>query len=248
MNLGEMRLDVRDRIGERTANFWSDEFINRKLNQAQLRFAREEKWTWLYAVQVNIPVPVNTMKVELMDGIDWTRHFGLTLYRDGSDIPILPKRVSPLHGRNHRQQEYTTGEPRYWFPSTMVKNTYESGDPSEWAHVAELVPAADQAYTAEVYFMREPTKMVADEDECDLPEAYQEAVVAWATAQCWLKDLNGGRKAQEEFNLYNTVLDQAKQDHLALAAGESVTWGGDDIRDVPTNWLHRMLFHTPLGG
>lgn len=249
MNLGEMRLDVRDRIGEKTPNFWTDEFITRKLNAGQTRFAHEEKWHWLYALQSNIPLLSGTNQIELIDGIDLTRHFSLTLYKSGSTEPVLPKRVTAHTGARLRQRHTTVGEPAFWYPVSMVKNTYGTGDPAEWSHVIRVVPSTDQAYTAEYFYLREPTKMVAEDDECDIPESYQEAVIAWATAQCWLKELNGGRKAQEEFNIYNTVLEQAQADMKENAHDTISSWGGDPVdRPTPIDELKKRLFTVPLGG
>lgn len=247
MNLLEMRTDVRERLGERTPNFWTDPFINNKINQGQTRFAREEKWPWLYAVQENIPLAQGANTVELIDGIDWTRHFALALYREGAAEPVLPKRVTAWTGLRLKQR-HTAGEPQFWYPAGMVINEYPDGDRWEGAHTAKLVPAADQAYTVEYYYIREPERLVNDADETIIPEAYQEAIVAWATAQCWLKELNGGRKAQEEFDIYNTVLEQAQADYKESAQDTTFSWGGDPInRPTPRDELLRRLFTTPLG-
>lgn len=248
MNLLEMKTDVRERLGERTPNFWTDPFIINRLNQGQTRFAREERWPWLYAVQENIPLAQGADTVELIDGIDWTRHFALALYKAGDTAPILPERVNTFTGLRLKQQHSTVGEPAFWYPSGMVINAYPDGNIWEGAHTAKLVPAADQAYTVEYYYIREPDKLVNDEDESIIPEAYQEAIVAWATAQCWLKEINGERKAQSEFNLYNTVLEQAQADYKQTAQDSAPSWGGDPVRR-PTRReeLHRRLFSVPLG-
>lgn len=248
MNLLEMRTDVRERLGERTPNFWTDVFINNKINQGQTRFAREERWPWLYAVQPNVPLGQGGNTIELIDGIDWTRHFALALYKSGDSTPILPKRVNTFTGLRLKQKHTGVGEPGYWYPAGTVTNVYGDGDKLEVAHTAKLVPAADQAYTVEYYYIRQPDKLVADTDESIIPEAYQEAIVAWATAQCWLKEINGERKAQSEFNIYNTVLEQAQKDYKSMAQDESHSWGGDPVgRPSPKDELLRRLFTQPLG-
>lgn len=248
MNLLEMRTDVRDRIGERTENFWFDTFINNKLNEGQRRFCREERWTWLQAIQSNIPVAEGTTNIELIDGVDVSRHFGLVLYKENSNEPIYPKRVSAPTALRLLRRHNTTGEPLYWYPAQTVTNTYGTGDALETASVVKLVPAADQGYTAEYFYLRDPGNMDSDSDECTIPEAYQEAVIAWATAQCWLKELNGERKAQSEFNLYNMVLTQAQRDQKELAADEDISWGGDEYNKVQVRELPRRLFAGgPLG-
>lgn len=249
MNLAEMRADVRERIGERSANFWTDTFITRKLNEGQRRFAREDRWTWLQAIQTGIPVPEGTSSIELIDGVDVSRHFAVVLTYEGGDVPVIPTRIKAPNARQMQKLYTTSGEPMYWYAAQTVTNEYESGDALEVASVIKLVPAADKAYTAEYFYIRDPADMVADEDECEIPEAYQEAVIAWATAQCWLKELNGERKAQSEFSLYNTVLSQAKADQAGLALDEKLSWGGDEYKNVPYNDLHRRLFAGgPLGG
>jgi hypothetical protein len=84
----------------------------------------------------------------------------------------------------------------------------------------------------------------ADEDEPDIPEQYQDAVISWATGMLWLKELNGGGKAQEQFTLYREVLDQARLDQKQLSIDEAIVWGKQDPEPLipsPREWYARHL-------
>ncbi len=59
-----------------------------------------------------------------------------------------------------------------------------------------------------------------EDDVPDCPIQYHEAIVALATGNLWTKELNGGTKAQEQWNIYNMILAQAKKDLKANADDE----------------------------
>lgn len=228
MNLSTMVADVRDRLSEREENFWSDTHIKAALNEGQNRFCHAEEWYWLISKQPNINVPQGSSEVELIDGVDISRHFALTLRPvTGTQRLILPRRTTPYNGLRLLQQNSGTGEPRWWYVTRTVYNSYEDGT-VEAANIITLVPSADQSYVAEYLFFRQPDTLVNDLDKSIVPEQYQGAIVAWATAQMWLKELNASAKAQEQFNIYNTILEQAKDKQQQVASDEVISWGSDE--------------------
>jgi hypothetical protein len=259
MQRDEMVAEVRERIGENTPNFWSDAFIIRNLVQGARRFNNEERWHWLYTVQPNIPVNAGNPNVELIDNVPTNRHFALRLTKvgDASARTIFLKRVDVAQGLKLGHRYYQSGEPAWYYIVSSVANAYLDGDTAT-AVIVKLVPTPDVAYLAEYVYLRDDPGLAADTytvgdagaaSEPRMPESYHEAVVAWATAKCWLKELNGERKAQSEFNIYNTVLDQARKDHVSQSFDEQLAWGEDDYPLIRENELHRRLFAGgPLGG
>jgi hypothetical protein len=240
MTLTEMIADVRERVGERTPNFWTDEFITARLNEGQTRFAREEKWQWLQTVDDAGQLTAGDNTLDLQTNVDFNRHFAIALYTVADpSTPIVPKRVRPTEALRFRDRYTTDAEPLYWY---LVQTNAGAAE-------VRFVPSADQTYDVEYFYFRDPAPLVNGADESDIPPAYQEAVLSWATAQCWLKELTAERKAQAEFNIYNSVLEQARTDQQSLAIGESIRWGGDEYKLTRQNLLHRMLFAGgPLGG
>lgn len=237
MNLAEMRTEVRERIGERTENFWKDTFIDRHLKDGVRQFVNEERWHWRYATQKNIPVAAGQSDIELIDHVDFSSHFGLVLTKDSDSTGrlYLPRRVSPANGLRLRRDYTTASTPEWYYLSRAKKNTYEDGEDAT-ALVVTLVPTPDEAFTAEYTFMATDIGLKDDTDEPELPLPYHMAPVAWATAQCFLKESNGGTKAQEQFNLYNAMLEKAMQDHKELAADEIIGWGREEPEFRGRSW------------
>lgn len=248
MNKAELREDVRERIGERVENFWLDTFIDRHLIQGVRRFNNEERWPWLLTKQGNIPLPAALSTIELIDNIPVNRHLGLVLHPD-TDLTtdLVLKRVSLPEALRHIQDYAgTASTPTMYFSATALANAYDDGDTAT-AVTLTVLPTPDVDYTADFYYYRDDLVVLeTDEDEPRLPESYQDAVIAWATAQCFLKELNGGNKAQEQFNLYATILEQAKQDLKELPEDRIITWGGGPSEDLPV-WPYDWVLQGPVG-
>lgn len=225
------RAEVRERLGESQADFWSDSFINRQLNEGIRRFCYEERWTWLLAIQRNIPVAAGNSELELIDDVDANRHFTLVLRPagDNTDTQLaFPKRVPPDVGYRLRLRYSARGTPLYYYMSHVQENTYPDGDRAP-ALIAHLVPTPEKGYTAEYVFYKHPKDFADGQDISGLiPRQYVEAPIAWATAMCWLKELNGSGKAQEQFNIYNAILAQARKNEKELSVDEPLIWGGEE--------------------
>lgn len=237
-----MRTDVRERIGERVENFWLDTFINSKLNEGRRRFCNEEDWEWMFTTQSGITVPQGSSTIELIDDVAVNRHFSLVLTKSGDDDLYLPEKVSPGKGVQLRAKYTTASTPRWWYTTGNITNDYGGGDIAV-AQIVRLVPTPEVQYTAEYNFIRNPGKLSLDTDEDrDIPEAYQDAAIAWAAAQCFMKELNAPAKADEQLGLYADVLRQARAHHLGNAVDELTVWGKDAPEDYGTvsQWPPRM--------
>ena len=229
MNLGTIKTEVRERLGETTEeDFWKDTQVIRAINEACRRFSQEEKWPWLYTTYTGLTVSAASPSFELIDDVNPSRHFGLALTKQGdtSGRLILPRLISPGDGLRVRAElAGLKGEPRYCFISAMVRNTYAENDPEGMAAVVKILPIPDATYDVEYSYIRDPKVLAADDDEADIPDTYVDAVVSYATGILWLKELNGGGKAQEQFNLYNVVVDQARRQMKEMALDETLVWG-----------------------
>jgi len=254
MHFETMRAEVRERLGETSAyDFWPQEFIDRALNQAVRKFCAEERWPFLQAIQANVPVAAGDPAVELIDDLDLNRHMVLSLLPDGSTNDgqlVFPRRVSPETGFKMRRRYNSRGEPQFFYVAYATTNTYGgSPTPAAQALVLRLVPTPLVAYDAEYVYFQAPTGEYTDGDEPPVPEQYIEAVIAWATAMCWLKELNGSGKAQEQFNIYNAVLTGAQRDLKSFGNDEIVAWGAAEP-EYPSDRFERerTFMNFPLSG
>ena len=228
MNLATAKAEVRERLGETTEeDFWKDAQVLRALNEAQRRFSLEEKWPWLYASYQAADLAQGATSIELIDAVDYSRHFSIALTKVGGDGRIvIPRRITPAQGLTVKQKYAgARSEPRYYYLHRTVRNIYDEGVPNALANIAEMVPAADATYNVEYQFIRVPDELETDEQELDCPRPYQEAIIAYATGLLWLKELNGGGKAQEQFNIYNIVVEQGRNELNGIDLDQTVVWG-----------------------
>jgi hypothetical protein len=244
MNVGECFEEVRNRLGEDVQNFWSDTAIYRALNQAIQRFSHEARWTWL-VMACEIDVTAGTTEIQLIDDVDFTRNYNLILVPTTGDRDLVkPAKVDPHRAADLRKRYYSanSGPPQFFYHDHRVINEY---DPAGFGELSDsgrtigaairIIPAADQDYTAELRYYRNVRLLSVDDitDVPDCPIQYHDAIVALATGNLWLKELNGGGKAQEQFNLYNSILDQARIDQTANANDEVQVIGSTPARWVP---------------
>lgn len=221
MTFAEMIEEVRERIGERTENFWKTTFIKRHLNDGVRRFHHEEEWPWLWTLKENVAVGAGSHTFQLEDDIDFGRHFNLALTKvgDSSGAIVIPKRVQAGRGLALRSQFYQQDIPQ-WYALY--------GSDADDATKIRLFPTPAVAYTLEYIYLREDTDMTADANVPKMPLGYHMGPVAWATAQCFLKENTGvgSNKAQEQFNLYNEIVEQARAELEKFAYDEVLRWGG----------------------
>ena len=237
MTVATMKTEVRMRLGENAADFWQDADIIRALNEAQHRFDAEEKWPWLQTEVTAQTVAANVTTFALTGNVDVTRQFSVMLTPNTQTMPIAgPTRVDPSKGMELRRTLYTPAtSPLYYY----LVNIDQSAVPHiRWVPVPTVVHSMDYLY------FRLPGDLIADSDCADIPVQYTEAIVSWATATLWLKELQGGVKAQEQFNIYNAVLAQAREESLSQADDDILSWGGEEPRGDnlfrDPNWPPRL--------
>jgi hypothetical protein len=213
MDLEDIRTEVRDIIGEETADFWSDAELNRYINEALRRLVGENRWSWL-----------------LTEGVADYRHLNFLLTRSGDTRPYLPKRVTPARGFRLRQTMYTSqAYPAFFYVASVTDDT---GDHQT---TVRFVPTPTGTVDVEFQYYRVPATLDGDEDVPDVPVQYHKAIVHYAAGTAWLKELNGGAKAQEQYNLYDSIIAQARDDEESASDDEVLTWGGASETELGTS-------------
>lgn len=219
MDRTTMVAEVRRRLGEDSPDFWADSDIIRNLDQAVVKFTREEKWPWLYTVgagTLNTGVSTFTLPAD----VDFSRAFNLRL-TFASEQPIMPRRVGAVEGYNLATRHFNdTGAPKWFYVASGAQ------DGVTMEYTLRFVPAADKNYTLDYLYLRRPAALSAGTAEPDMPEDYHEAVVAYATAKLWQHEIVGGDiKAREQFNIYNDILTNARRELYVLQDDEEIVWG-----------------------
>jgi hypothetical protein len=223
----EMRTDVRERIGEDQADFFTNAEVDRAINLAQTTFTAEELWPWLFTEWVST-VAAGQDTLELPDNVSIHRTFNLSLLGDpgGSNLQRskMLERVTPEEGfRIRHSYEALTQAPTYYY---LTSATVENG---ETIYVIKLTPVPDLDYDLEALYLRVPLDLSADGDTPDLPQEFHPALPAWAAGHLYLKEMDISQKANEQFQLYYGVLAQAKK-LLEVQVDENVAWS----RELPT--------------
>lgn len=224
MDFATCLAEVRDRLGEPTENFFKTTAIKRALNEGHRRFCYEDEWPWLQRAATGT-LALNDETKAIQSAIDPLRQVILQLTPDTGDTRIRAvKRVSLVQGeelrRNYSGSAVVADEPLYWYLLT--------GGASPYANTIRIVPKADKAYDWTMVYFAQPVELTADADLPLIPDQYQMAVVHYATAQCWRKELNTSAKGQEEMGSYLQVLDNAKRNTKSQAIDEKLVWGGQD--------------------
>lgn len=229
MDLSTMRTEVRDIIGEDTADFWSDAELNRYLNEAQRRFIGENRWSWLLTEGTGT-LYASDPEFILTEGVADYRHLNIMLTRDGDTRPYLPTKVSPARGFQLRTAYYTAQAYPQWFYVTSAAD--DDNDGEFWTTV-RFIPTPTDDLDIEFQYYRTPATLDGESDAPDMPVAYHKALVHHAAGTAWLKELNAQGKAQEQFELYDAVVRQALDDEESSPDDDFLVVGGDDNGSVP---------------
>jgi hypothetical protein len=216
--LADIRTDVRERIGEDTADFFTDAEVDRAINLAQTTFTAEEPWPWLYEEWAsNLAEGQETL--ELPDNVSIHRAFNLSIFGGSLSRGRILERVEPQAGfRIRHEYEGTVRAPIYYYLTSA------SVDASASIYVVRLTPVADTDYDIEAQYLRVPVELSAPTDVPDLPVEYHPALPAYAAAHLFLKEMEISQKAQEQFQMYFGVLAQARK-LLEVQVDEQVSWG-----------------------
>lgn len=226
MNLGTMRTEVRDVIGELTADFWTNAELNRYLTEAHFRFIGEATWPWLLT-EATGSLAAGVDDLDLPDGVDFTKNINISLTPEGETRLYQPVRVSPSKGFQLRTMysSTTTAQRPSWFYVTSVADG--SGE-ALFTTTIKFVPTPTDTMEVEYQYFRQVPDFTADSDVPDLPVEYHKALVHYAAGTAWLKELNGGPKGGEQFELYALVVEQAKREFFAEPNDTPLVMGKDE--------------------
>ena len=219
MNLGEARTEVRERLGEIEADFFTDAEINRAINEAILRFSMEERWPWLYTEGTDaIAVDENTL--ELPVNVSPNRAFNVSIGGDVISPPRPLERVTPEAGFRLRSVYAShNGMPRWYYLTAVAI------DGSGTMYSMKLVPTADQDYDIEYQYVRVPDAVVSDTDVLDAPDEFVDAIPAWAAGKLFLKEFSVSQKANEQFSIYGDLVNKARAEFKEPGVDQVVAWG-----------------------
>ncbi len=213
MDLADLRLEVRERVNELTADFYTTDEVDRAINEGIRRFAAEEPWPFL-VTEWTSSIAAATTDLDLPSDISLTRVFNITISGDNLITPRSLERVTPQEGFRLRQTYFNrTGSPRYYY---ITKSNLPDDEAPPTIYTAKVIPTTDAEYDVEAQYMAVPTVLTGE---------YQEAIVAWATGKLFLKELAISQKANEQFGIYRMVLDQARKDLKGFNIDETVAWG-----------------------
>lgn len=224
MNRSDIRTEVRDIIGELTADFWTDAELNRYINEALRRFAGENRWSWLLTEGTGA-LTAGDPEMYLTAGVADYRHLHMMLTKDGDTRPYLPKRVTPARGYQLRQVHYTASAyPLYWYVVGMSSPDTDG----EYVTTVRFIPEPTNDVDVDFQYYRVPADLDGDSDVPDVPTAYHKALVHFAAGTAWLKELNGGPKATEQFSLYDAVVTEALGDEEGSPDDDFIVVGGNN--------------------
>lgn len=114
--------EVRARLGELTADFWTGNEVYRALNEGLKRFAAQEQWPWLFTRVTNGSLAASTEDFVLPSTVDFSRFFHVQCYFSGDSRPRMPRRVTPSEGIRLGMQYYTdTQEPVAYYISAGAR-------------------------------------------------------------------------------------------------------------------------------
>lgn len=224
MNRGDIRTQVRDVVGETTADFWSDAELNRYIQEAHFRFLQEERWPWL-VTEGTSQLTAGDGELELTEGVAASRHVNFTLTKSGDTKSYQPVRVDASKGFQLKSRFYQAGSYPGWFYITSVADSDDGGD---YTWVARFVPEPSSDMDVDFQYTRTPVEFSGDNDTPDVPLEYHKALVHYAAGLAWLKELNGAAKAQEQFDLYAGVVAQARVEFQAEPDDTPLVMGKDE--------------------
>lgn len=216
--------EVRARLQELVADFWTANEVDRALDEGVTRFAQEELWHYLWTNKTSVALTANTATLTLEPGVSFERSFNLLVAFSGDDRPRRPMRVGPAEGYELRQRFYTaSSEPIAYY---MVSQGASGGATGSGAYIPTIrfVPAMNRAATIEYQYIRDPYVATATQ-HLDVPDEYAMGPVAWATGHLFLKELQFSQKADEQFALYRKVVDDARKNLRKLQPDTNLAWG-----------------------
>lgn len=154
MDTGTAKEEIRARLQELSADFWTAAEVLRAINEGVNRFSQEERWPWLYTLTEGVPLAAEEDTLELETGVAFERHFDLMLLFADDTRPRMPRRVSPMEGYQLRQRFYNpVTEPIAYY---LVSQSRSGQD-----EVQTLVNAGTTVGTFTITFDGQTTAVIA---------------------------------------------------------------------------------------
>ena len=224
MDLTDLRLETRERLGELTADFWTDVEVDRAINEALNRFCMEEKWPFLLTDYSNT-LAAATTELDLPDDVSLNRMFNLAVSGGSLSYGRMLERLSSADGfRQQFNAQALTGPPRWYY---IIRSSAIVVGAPPTVYTVKFIPTPDVDYDLSGQYMAVPTMLSGAQDEPVIPTEYQEAIPARAAGKLFLKENMAAisQKASEQFQLYFQVLAQARKDFKEFDLDETVAWG-----------------------
>jgi hypothetical protein len=230
MNLSSMQTTLRDQLGETTADFWADSELTTKLNEGLRRFSQEETWPWLLTAVSNGSLSASATSFTLPEGVAPQRVVNVLLTAVGITRSYRPKRVSVSEG--YRLREAFDGRTSAWPEYYYLVSEADANSDGAYIATIRFIPTPSRAFTVSYLYYRTPAALSAATDRVDCPIEYEMAVVHWAASELWLKELNGAAKAGEQLQLYQKVVQSARDQFLGSEEDTPLVAGGE----APQPW------------
>lgn len=199
--LGDCRADLRDRLDETQARFWSDAQLNRWINEGAMDVSRRGECLPTSSV---IAVVAGTRDYALPTN-------GFTLHR-AEYTPDSGQTVYPLELRdiNEMDEIWSTRQlTQQYAPAYLTLLGY----PPNWQ--ARLFPVPSQAGSLTVYLFRAASPAQSDTDDVDLPAGWEDLAILYASYVALRKDSNPQyQEAKTEYEeKLGTLIDTTRRFH-----------------------------------
>jgi hypothetical protein len=218
--------EVRARLQELVADFWTDAELYRALNEGITRFAMEEKWPYLYTISTGTVVTAGTATMPIVAGVAYEREFNLILTLTGDSRPRMPARVSPNEGYRLRRTYYTNSQEPIAYYIASEAGVLTTG---VYTATVRFVPPMTRNATVEYQYIRDPVLVLsgATTEHLDVPPEFVMGPIAYATGHLFLKELQFSQKADEQFGLYRKVVQDAMRESRKLTPDSGFAWGSN---------------------
>lgn len=244
MNFGEMVTEVRDIIGERAEDFWTDLELKRHLNEAQRIFLRSARWPWLVTAGTG-QVLAGDDELELPEGVAVNR--AVAVYITSSTLARSEQmhRVQAeegFHIASRYAEDYTATVPEAYY----VTRAGSVNSDGKYTYVIKFVPPFTNDTDISFQYSRAITVMSGSTDYPDIPEEFHKGLVHYAAGLAWQKELNGERKASAQFGLYADAVNDARKEWLELPDDDLLIMGQEnseytmDPSRYSDPWLERI--------
>ena len=193
MNFSEMQAEVRVRIDEATANFWSDADIQDSLNEGYMEISDATEW---YERKANVPMWKNRTYFDMRELLPDTYLAAKRCQNNTTDHWLVPTTIR-AQDKIYAQWERTSGEPEYFF----TRGIYWIG----------FYPKPDDDNgSARLYYSALPPAMSSDTDEPQIPEEYHMGIVAYAVYDLLAQDAETQKALQwfAEYQMYESNLNE----------------------------------------